>query len=149
RSTQTNGRKGEGSGLFCFKNDIIESLPISGHLLSFTGEFPMAANAKQLQDQLLLECCIRKMYMGAFILGASDSKAAQGGNLAFIEVKNNGNEILHKQAFSNSSSLPKAVKADFAPSVPQTSLGMVGIPNGNQHANHTEPKLLEHIKNNL
>jgi hypothetical protein len=109
----------------------------------------MAVPAQQLQTQLLLNYCIGQMHMGAFILGASNAQAAQGGNLAFIEVKRNGQTLLIKHAFSNSSSLPQAVRTDFAPSVPQAHLGMVGIANGSQHANHTEPKLFDYFRSNL
>ena len=108
----------------------------------------MAVPAQQLQAQLLLNYCTQQMNMGAMLLGMSNSKAAQGGNLAFIEVRNNGNTVFREHAFSNSSGLPKLAKDAFSPSVPKAHLGMVGIANGNQHGNHTEPKLFDSFKSN-
>jgi len=104
----------------------------------------MAANP----NLALLNYCTQQMNLGALLLGMSNSKAAQGGNLAFIEVKKNGTLLHREHAFSNSSSLPNLAKDAFAPSVPQAHLGMVGIASGNQHGNHTEPKLIEGLKTN-
>src|SRR5262249_36569197 len=109
----------------------------------------MQAQQQPSAAQIFLSNCAKEMNMGAFLLGISNSKAAQGGNLAYIDIRLNGQRLLIKHAFSNSSSMPQAVKADFAPSVPNASLGTVGIPNGSQHANHTEPKLLEFVKGNF
>ena len=109
----------------------------------------MSTPAHQLATQAIYNECLTYMSFAAMELGVSNSKAASGGNIALILVKSNGKEVWRQPAFSNSSSLPKAVKADFSPSVPQAHLGMVGIPNGSQHANHTEPKLLDHFRSKL
>ena len=109
----------------------------------------MAVPAQKLKEAVLLNEFHSAMSLAAMTLGASNSKAAQGGNIAIIDVRLQGKSVFREPAFSNSSSLPKAIKADFAPSVPPAHLGRVGIPNGNQHANHTEPKLFDLFKTKL
>lgn len=71
----------------------------------------------------------------------SESKVISGGNVAVMEVYNDDDRIFSDKAFSNSSTLPKGLKANLSPSVPKSELGDVGVPKGQQHANHTEPKL--------
>ena len=98
---------------------------------------PLTANEKQ---QLLAEA-IMHMSLAAMGLGSSNAQAAAGGNLAFIEASLNGRSVFREHAFSNSSSLGQALRSDFSPSIGQAQLGGVGVANGMQHGNHTEPKL--------
>lgn len=95
----------------------------------------------------LYNYCLQHMNLAAMSLGSSNARAASGGNLAFLEVSLGGQLVFREHAFSNSSSLGRALRADFSPSVPQNRLGMVGVANGIRHANHTEPKLFESFIN--
>jgi hypothetical protein len=98
---------------------------------------PLTVAEKQ---QLLAEAMMH-MSIAAMGLGSSNAQAAAGGNLAFILVSLKGQPVFREHAFSNSSSLGQALRSDFSPSIGQAQLGGVGVANGMQHGNHTEPKL--------
>jgi hypothetical protein len=100
------------------------------------------------EKQRLYEYCYRQMSLVAMTLEGSNSVAAQGGNIAFMEVILQGRQIFHAIAFSQSSRLPVRIIHLFAPAVPPSvyrpGFGdfTLGIPTDGRHANHTEPKLL-------
>lgn len=98
------------------------------------------------KDELFRYCFAKMSFASMLVVGSSNSKKAEGGNIALLEVWNGTDVVLSKSSFSSSSSMPKLVKEVLAPSVGKASLGHVGIPNGSQHANHTEPKLFEYFK---
>jgi hypothetical protein len=79
-------------------------------------------------------------------LKVSKARALQGGNIATIQLYFQGKVIFQAEAFSKTSALPKSIKPYFAPSIPRHRLGRVGYARGTQHANHTEPKLLESLR---
>ncbi|GAA6210312.1 hypothetical protein NBRC116602_00520 [Hyphomicrobiales bacterium 4NK60-0047b] len=99
----------------------------------------MPLTDKEKKDYLIkYQAAVNLARMSLF---ESEAKTVSGGNVAVLEVFNDETRVFSDKAFSNSSGLPKNLKANLAPSVPKTELGDLGIPKGQQHANHTEPKL--------
>lgn len=103
----------------------------------------------QEEQAKILNYCRQHMHMSAFALGSSDAKAAQGGNIAFLELQKGGISVWRKNAFSNSSSLGNKLRDNFAPSVPSQHFGTLGVAGNARHANHTEPKLFRYLEDEI